>query len=188
MKRRTEQAVAILGEDLVYHLAVSLARAKSRHPVFAISARSGVEAIMEGVLELDNAVYNESFERQLEEATDVVVTGIRFLRLEHAGHGELITEIYIDPEDFMEGAPCSASELRSMLQDLNKKEGGLPAGLTGAWIDEAQFLGGDVDSQPGKIIYAPHIDDAARAPQSLISSKLGRPKIIKWMIEPEDKP
>lgn len=117
MKHRTEQAVAILGEDLVYHLAVALVRAKGLHPVFAISARSGVEAIMEEVLELDAAVYHESLERQLQEATDVVVTGLRFLRLEHAGQGELITEIYIDPKDFMEGAPCSASELRGLLRD-----------------------------------------------------------------------
>ena len=88
MKRRIEVAVAFIGEDLICHLAKALARARALHPGFAASAQLGAGVIMDEAEELWDAVtVDESQERQNEEATDVVVTGLRFLNGEYTEEG-----------------------------------------------------------------------------------------------------
>ena len=100
MKRRIEAAVAFIGEDLICHLAKALARARALHPEFAASALHGVNVILEEAQELWEASCTESQERQNAEATDVVVTGIRFLRGEYTEEGRRgLEQIFVFDED-----------------------------------------------------------------------------------------
>lgn len=100
MKRRTEAAVALIGEDLICHLAKALARARALHPEFATSALRGADAVLDEALELREAAGTESQERQNEEATDVVVTGIRFLNGEYTEEGRRgLEQIFVFDED-----------------------------------------------------------------------------------------
>ena len=101
MKRRIEAAVAFIGEDLICHLAKALARARTLHPGFAASAQLGAGVIMDEAEELWDAVtVDESQERQNEEATDVVVTGLRFLNGEYTEEGRRgLEQIFVFDED-----------------------------------------------------------------------------------------
>ena len=100
MKRRIEAAVEFIGEDLICHLAKALARARALHPEFALSALRGADAVLDEALELRAAAGIESQERQNAEATDVVVTGIRFLRGEYTEEGRRgLEQIFVFDED-----------------------------------------------------------------------------------------
>lgn len=120
MNPRTEIAVAVLGEDLVFHLASALARARALHPVFALTAREGAGVVVEEAQELYSAAVLETPERQREEATDVVVTGLRFLLGEHTEEGHfspLWLQEALDPLP-----PITASEARVRMYEAAEIE------------------------------------------------------------------
>lgn len=64
-------------------LAYALAVARQKHPVYARNAEDAWDVIEDELIELHSAVYNESEERQHEEAIDVAVTALRFILKEH---------------------------------------------------------------------------------------------------------
>ena len=86
--KRSEGCAMAAPEAMTWEQAISMAskrygEAKAKHPEFAHGAWEGYLVIADEMLELKYAVRNESRQRQIDEALDVVVTCLRFIMGEH---------------------------------------------------------------------------------------------------------
>ena len=62
-----------------------LDHARTKHPVFADNKEGAFDVIMDEVDELYEAIQNEAWERQVDEALDVIATCVRFIEGEICG-------------------------------------------------------------------------------------------------------
>lgn len=74
---------SLVESDVIARLASALARAREKHPNYAVGGLDAWSVIASELFELRHAIYSESDERQKEEAIDVAVTAIRFILGEH---------------------------------------------------------------------------------------------------------
>ena len=66
-----------------------LDHAREQHPVFADTTEQAVVVIMDELNELFDAIQNESWDRQVDEALDVIATCVRFIEGDVCGNGEM---------------------------------------------------------------------------------------------------
>ena len=66
-----------------------LDHARTCHPVFADNKEQAFAVIMDEVDELYEAIQNESWERQVDEALDVIATCVRFIEGDICGSEEM---------------------------------------------------------------------------------------------------
>lgn len=66
-----------------------LDHARTCHPVFADNKEQSFAVIMDEVDELYEAIQNESWERQVDEALDVIATCVRFIEGDICGNAEM---------------------------------------------------------------------------------------------------
>lgn len=71
------------GRQALFMLAKRLEEARGKHPVFAESAEEAVDVIESEFWELQYAQDQESQDRQIDEALDVVATVVRFVGKEY---------------------------------------------------------------------------------------------------------
>ena len=62
-----------------------LDHARTKHPVFADNKEGAFDVIMDEVDELYEAIQNEAWERQVDEALDVIATCVRFIEWDICG-------------------------------------------------------------------------------------------------------
>lgn len=79
-----------------------LDHAREQHPVFADNKEQAFVVIMDELNELFDAIQNESWERQVDEALDVIATCVRFIE------GDI--------------EPCEHTTTKSTLLHLNGSE------------------------------------------------------------------
>lgn len=72
-----DDAVHTLGEPFVIALADRIHHARSKHPVFADSAKQAAFAVQGESIELITASCHETRDRQMDEALDVATTAYR---------------------------------------------------------------------------------------------------------------
>ena len=66
-----------------------LDHARTQHPVFADNKEGAFDVIMDEVDELYEAIQNEPWGRQVDEALDVIATCVRFIEGEICGNPEM---------------------------------------------------------------------------------------------------
>lgn len=66
-----------------------LDHAREKHPVFADNKEQAFVVIMDELNELFDAIQNESRDRQVDEALDVIATCVRFIEGDICGNGEM---------------------------------------------------------------------------------------------------
>ena len=66
-----------------------LDHAREKHPVFADNKEQAFVVIMDELNELFDAIQNESWERQVDEALDVIATCVRFIEGDICGNVEM---------------------------------------------------------------------------------------------------
>ena len=66
-----------------------LDHAREQHPVFADNKEQAFVVIMDELNELFDAIQNESWDRQVDEALDVIATCVRFIEGDICGNVEM---------------------------------------------------------------------------------------------------